>query len=804
MKPPPSLRNTRARKAWVFVFVVGIALALITVAGLWLRSSSWNRFEKPTSIPAEKRTGPTDLDALTTAFIALEERERQIFESAFGDEIRAEPWADAITDRWDALNRGESPHEVWALASDGVLTFSDEEDALIFEKLPLGIRSVGGQLTQQNWSADELFRKLKTWQEAGWKLHRSEWRLSGIQWPANSQSPVTRVDWKCFIQRDTPFARVQMTGLADIQWTSGASPLPRHVEVRSWQIFHREGPLPMEESQPMEIPVPKHTPFTDPIVATDMNGDGLPEWVWVGAGHWLGRSESGEFEWVSLDEWPKDRTWAAAVADIDNDGRDELLMVGRDGLRIVRKEIGGPLKGPGELVWRAPSPLLHPQVLTVGDMDGDGWLDVYLGQYKLPYQGGQFPTPYYDANDGFPSYLLKNLGGGGRWADVTNDAGLMEKRHRRAYSASFLDVNIDGSLDLVVVSDFAGIDVFLNDGQGKFRDVTESFGNTRHSFGMAHAIGDFASDALEAAAAFPSILMTGMDSAVVRRLDGLGLDRSGFENYKVKREPMTWGNRLYRGKPEGVAWVDRPGIARTGWSWGVVGVDLLQRGRTDFFIANGHETRASTRDYEREFWTQDVYVGQSARDPLMDAYFRRQAGRRVARQASYGGWYNQAFLWDAGEGGYVDLGWMFGLSWPADGRQVLADDLNGDGRMDLMLTTQEEWPMSRQRLVVWMNRAETSGNWIGFEFPEGTGSRSPLSARVEIATPMGLRAGWVVSGDSFRTQHPARVHFGLRQGADILGVRVYWADGGETDLGVLEVRRWHRIARVGGGKGNDE
>ena len=38
--------------------------------------------------------------------------------------------------------------------------------------------------------------------------------------------------------------------------------------------------------------------------------------------------------------------------------------------------------------------------LTAGDIDGDGDLDAWLGQYKAPYTEGNRPTPYYDANDG--------------------------------------------------------------------------------------------------------------------------------------------------------------------------------------------------------------------------------------------------------------------------------------------------------------------------------------------------------------------------------------------------------------------
>jgi hypothetical protein len=66
-------------------------------------------------------------------------------------------------------------------------------------------------------------------------------------------------------------------------------------------------------------------------------------------------------------------------------------------------------------------PLRGPSVLTTGDVDADGDLDVWVGQYKPAYAGGQMPSPFYDANDGYPSYLLLN-DGDGNWTPATPDS----------------------------------------------------------------------------------------------------------------------------------------------------------------------------------------------------------------------------------------------------------------------------------------------------------------------------------------------------------------------------------------------
>lgn len=86
------------------------------------------------------------------------------------------------------------------------------------------------------------------------------------------------------------------------------------------------------------------------------------------------------------------------------------------------------------MLWQSPRDLKYPMVLSCGDADRDGDLDIFIGQYKGPYENGTLPTPFYDANDGHPFYLLRNEGSF-RFADVTADSGLAARRRRRIYSA---------------------------------------------------------------------------------------------------------------------------------------------------------------------------------------------------------------------------------------------------------------------------------------------------------------------------------------------------------------------------------
>ena len=94
-------------------------------------------------------------------------------------------------------------------------------------------------------------------------------------------------------------------------------------------------------------------------------------------------------------------------------------------------------------------------------------LDLFIGQWKAPYIGGSMPTPYYNANDGYPDYLLRNEGDG-TFVNITNNSGLSKKSNRRTFSASLVDLDFDQDLDLIVVADFSGLDLYINDGKGTF------------------------------------------------------------------------------------------------------------------------------------------------------------------------------------------------------------------------------------------------------------------------------------------------------------------------------------------------
>src|SRR6266700_2692497 len=117
-------------------------------------------------------------------------------------------------------------------------------------------------------------------------------------------------------------------------------------------------------------------------------------------------------------------------------------------------------------------------------------LDTYTGEAnRVLFNGSGVAVGDYD-NDGLPDLyfcslngsnaLYRNLGGM-KFKDVTQLSGIVCS-NRFCRGAVFADINGDGFVDLLVATTGSGVLCFLNDGHGKFSDVTGSAG-TASSYG---------------------------------------------------------------------------------------------------------------------------------------------------------------------------------------------------------------------------------------------------------------------------------------------------------------------------------
>ena len=157
-------------------------------------------------------------------------------------------------------------------------------------------------------------------------------------------------------------------------------------------------------------------------------------------------------------------TWQVVVGDMDNDGAPDLLVGNLEGEpNEYFKNVGGYSLFVRRTDTNFSSGRDSTNALALGDYDGDGWLDVVVGN------GGRFA--------GEKNALFRNDGAGGLIA-VTSTPVTASSEQTQA--VAFGDYDGDGWLDLLVGNGGTGTDggfqneLFRNDGAGGFIAVIDS------------------------------------------------------------------------------------------------------------------------------------------------------------------------------------------------------------------------------------------------------------------------------------------------------------------------------------------
>ncbi len=115
-----------------------------------------------------------------------------------------------------------------------------------------------------------------------------------------------------------------------------------------------------------------------------------------------------------------ENTACALFVDINNDGRQDLIVVRSNGPLLFLNDGSGKFHQKPDAFQFANPPQGTFTGAAVADYDRDGWLDIYFCLYVY-YQGTdqyKYPTPYYDAQNGPPNFMMRN-NRDGTFRDVT-------------------------------------------------------------------------------------------------------------------------------------------------------------------------------------------------------------------------------------------------------------------------------------------------------------------------------------------------------------------------------------------------
>src|ERR1700691_6082776 len=193
-----------------------------------------------------------------------------------------------------------------------------------------------------------------------------------------------------------------------------------------------------------------------------------------------------------------ENTACALFADFDNDGRQDVIVVGASGPKLFLNEGGGQFRQKRDAFQFANPPQGTFTGAAVADYDRDGWLDVYFCLY-IYYQGTdqyKYPVPYHDAENGPPNFMMRNHRDG-TFRDVTAASGLNQNNTRYSFCCGWSDYNRDGWPDLYVVNDFGRKNLYRNNGDGTFTDVAAEAAVVDIGAGMSVSWLDYDNDGAE-------------------------------------------------------------------------------------------------------------------------------------------------------------------------------------------------------------------------------------------------------------------------------------------------------------------
>ena len=483
----------------------------------------------------------------------------------------------------------------------------------------------------------------------------------------------------------------------------------------------------------------------------------------------------------------------AAFFDYDNDGDDDLYFTGgKLSDKLYRNNGDGTFTDVTEASGLQLTATYFTTGVTIGDIDNDGYRDIFVTTFGFITSLGPDKR----------NLLYKNMGDGtfqeiGPLANLSNAS--------RSVSATFLDHDQDGFLDLYVVNYvdrvrflydengvLNGFDhdcyenfFFHNNGNSTFTQVASQLNLEDAGCGLAIVNTDYDMDGdadlylandfgefVETNQMYINNLTTGVFDTIPTENDinigfyGMGIAVGDYDldqdfDYYVSN---LGANALLNNDGSGLFTniAEQAGVPNTSTSnnllvtsWGTVFADIDNNLYEDLLVANGHIPAAG-------------FIATDQRDP-------------------------NKLYYNNGDNTFTDISEIAGFASAEKCRGLVYSDFDQDGDLDFFVNVMISDSFPDANVRFYRNDLVSNNNWLQISLEGTRSNRDAIGSTIKVFVDDLVLLREVSGGGSHASQNSTTAHFGLADHANIDSVQVIWPGGEVESFYNLPVNQRHHL-----------